>query len=42
MWQLITHAIGFCPDHFNHINMIDAPWQEILNFFNQFKSIFRK
>jgi hypothetical protein len=42
MIEPILHFLGFCPDHFNHINMIDAPWQEILNVFNQFKSIFRK
>lgn len=42
MMEAILHMIGLCPDHFNHLNMVDAPWQELLNIFNQFKSIFRK
>jgi hypothetical protein len=42
MIESLLHFFGFCPDHFSHVNMIDAPWQDILNFFNQIKSIFRK
>jgi hypothetical protein len=42
MLQTILHMLGLCPDHFNHINLLDMPWQDILNFFNQVKAYFRK
>jgi len=42
MFEAFLHLIGLCPDHFNHINFLDAPWQDLLMIFNQIKSIFRK
>jgi hypothetical protein len=42
MIQSILHIIGICPDHFNHVNLFDIPYQEILNFINQVKLPLRK
>jgi len=42
MFETFLHFIGFCPDHFSHLNILDVPWQDLINFFNSFKSFLKK
>jgi hypothetical protein len=42
MLDSILHIFGMCPDHLTHINFLDAPYQELLNFINYIKSVYKK
>jgi len=42
MFQQLLHLMGLCPDHLMHINFLDAPWQDLMHFFNSIKSFFKK
>ena len=37
MIQQLLHLIGLCPDHMTHLNILDVPYQEFLNFLNSIK-----